>query len=302
MNQTTTQRILVQRRVFVSATADQNLDDRRKALKAAIVVRLQRSNLAPQAFFEAGIAENLAWNFENVDRVMKRCVGAVVIGFPRWVVSKPAVQLIGEYNHYEGAVAFGCRIPVLLLAERGVENRGIVWTGAGRTITFMPEDATPTWLDSQDFQRRFDAWMREVENRRDVFLGYCSQNQGTAAMIENRLIRSGATVLNYQMDFRSGRSILSEIEASAARCSCGIFLFAKNDPLLSKDGGAAPRDNVVFEAGYFMNAKGPDRCMIIREDDAKMPADLGGAIYLQIKNSDVAAIEKPLERFLEENL
>jgi predicted nucleotide-binding protein len=89
---------------------------------------------------------------------------------------------------------------------------------------------------------------------------------------------------------KPGVSILNEIEAPAARCSCGIFLFGKNDPLQGMDGGAAPRDNVVFEVGYFMNAKSPDRCLIIREDNAKMPADLGGAIYMQIKNSEVAAI------------
>jgi hypothetical protein len=33
-----------------------------------------------------------------------------------------------------------------------------------------------------------------------------------------------------------------------------------------------------------------------------MPADLGGAIYLQLKNSEVAAIESRLDRFLQENL
>ena len=294
---------MVQRRVFVSATNDRSLDDRRRALKTAIVAKLQQHHLAPQSFFEAGIAENMAWNFDNVDRVMRKCVGAIVIGFPRWAVSTPtAQQLIGEYNHYEGAVALSHRLPVMLLAERGVENRGIVWSGAGRPITYIPEDAKPAWLETQDFQRRFDAWVRDMEYRRDVFLGYCSQNQGTAAIIENRLRRSGATVLNYQMDFRAGVSILNEIEAAAARCSCGIFLFGNNDPLEGLDGGAAPRDNVVFEAGYFMNAKGPERCLIIREGNAKMPADLGGAIYMQLKNSEVAAIESGLERFLAENL
>jgi predicted nucleotide-binding protein with TIR-like domain len=291
---------VVQRRVFVSATNDQSLDDRRRAIKTAIVAKLQPHKLAPQSFFEAGIAENMAWNFDNVDRVMRKCIGAIVIGFPRWAAATQ--QFIGEYNHYEGAVALSYRLPVMLLAERGVENRGIVWSGAGRPITYIPADATPAWLESQDFQRRFEAWVRDVEYRRDVFLGYCSQNQGTAAIIENRLTRSGATVLNYQMDFRAGVSILNEIEAAAARCSCGIFLFGNNDPLEGMDGGAAPRDNVVFEAGYFMNAKGPERCLIIREDKAKMPADLGGAIYLQLKNSEVAAIESGLERFLAENL
>jgi len=292
---------MVERRVFVSATSDAALDSRRKQLKVALLQELLRHKLQPQMFFEAGIAENLPWSFDNVESVMRRCVGAVVLGFPRWS-SAAGARLVGEYNHYEGAVALTCKLPVLILAERGVESRGIVWTGGGRTLTFVPEDAGPEWIAGTDFQRRFEGWRRELENRRDVFLGYCSQNAGVAAQIETRLNRQDATVLNYQMDFRYGMSILDEIKTASAQCSCGIFLFGKNDPLEGDNGGAAPRDNVVFEAGYFMSSKGADKCLIIREDDAKMPADLGGAIYVPLKGSDVNAIEGRLTAFLSKNL
>jgi hypothetical protein len=293
------------RRVFVSASSNRNLDDRRKALKASILQQVRDAGFEPQEFWESGIAENLAWNFENVNSVMKKCNGAVVIGFPRWEVSGPTSPgaLVGEYNHYEGAVALSHELPVFLLAESGVENRGVIWTGGGKTITFIPNDAQSNWVDQADFQKGFKGWLREVNARKDIFLGYCSQNVGTAALIENRLTREGATVLNYMMDFRAGTSILNEIAAASACCSAGIFLFSGNDPLEGVDGGAAPRDNVVFEAGYFMNAKGPDRCLIIREGNAKMPADLGGAIYLRLKSpGEIAAIESQLTRFLENNL
>lgn len=293
------------RRVFVSASSNRNLDDRRRALKAAILDKLRGEGLEPQEFWESGMAENLAWSFENVDRIMKKCVGAMVIGFSRWTLSGPksSVELVGEYNHYEGAVALSHHLPVFLLAERGVENRGIVWTGGGKNITFIPEDAQSSWVGESEFQKGFRVWARDVSSRKDVFLGYCSQNAGTAALIENRLTREGATVLNYMMDFRTGGSILNEIAEASTRCSSGIFLFAENDPLEGSDGSAAPRDNVVFEAGYFMNSKGPDRCLIIREGNAKMPADLGGAIYLHLKSpGDIAPIESRLTRFLNENL
>lgn len=293
------------RRVFVSASSDRNLDDRRKALKAAILEKVRGAGFEPQEFWESGMAENLAWSFDNVDVVMKKCSGAIVIGFPRWNISGPASSggLVGEYNHYEGAVALSHGLPIFLLAENGVENRGVVWTGGGRPITFMPDDADANWVDQPDFQKGFKAWLRNLSARKDIFLGYCSQNAGTAALIENRLTREGATVLNYAMDFRLGTSILNEIAAASAGCSSGIFLFAENDPLEGVDGGAAPRDNVVFEAGYFMNSKGPERCLIIREGNAKMPADLGGAIYLHLKGpGDIASIESRLKRFLEDNL
>ena len=68
-------------------------------------------------------------------------------------------------------------------------------------------------------------------------------------------------------------------------------------------GSAAPRDNVVFEAGYFMCAKGPDRCLIIRHGEAKMPADVGGAIYVHLnKDASVSSIEGRLKDFVDRNL
>lgn len=80
-------------------------------------------------------------------------------------------------------------------------------------------------------------------------------------------------------------------------------MFAENDPLEGSEEAAAPRDNVVFEAGYFIGTKGPDRCVIVRQGEAKMPADLGGAIYLHLAEAhDVAPIETRLTRFVEENL
>jgi predicted nucleotide-binding protein len=82
-----------------------------------------------------------------------------------------------------------------------------------------------------------------------------------------------------------------------------VFLFSEDDPLEGDNGTAAPRDNVVFEAGYFMSAKGPDRRLIIREGTAKMPADVGGTTYVQLnKGSNVATIEGRLRSFLESNL
>jgi hypothetical protein len=297
--------IAVDRRVFVSSTSDRSLDDRRRSVKAAIVRRLSDEGYSPQAFWEMGDAENLPWNFANVDRVMRSCVGAVVIGFPRWALSDSGhtTRMVGEYNHYEGAVALTLGLPLLLVVEQGVEKRGITWEGGGRTITQLPEDATAEWTGSDEFTRRFQAWQREMGQRRDVFLGYCSRSRGIAAQVNLLLQRNGATVHDWAVDFRAGTSILSEIDRARASCTCGIFLFTEDDPLEGPAGGAAPRDNVVFEAGHFMASKGADRCLIIREGDAKMPADLGGAIYVPLaKNADVDSIEGRLLRFLDSNL
>src|SRR5688572_475583 len=111
------------RRVFVSASSNKNLDDRRKTLKAGIVAKVRKAGFEPQEFWQSGMVRNMAWSFDNVNTVMRKCVGAIVIGFPRWPDG-----YLGEYNHYEGAVALSQQLPTFLLAENGVQNRGIVWT------------------------------------------------------------------------------------------------------------------------------------------------------------------------------
>jgi hypothetical protein len=295
----------MKRRVFVSATIDKSLDVRRRELKATIIQKIRDAGYAPQEFFEMGYPTNLAWSFDNVERVMRMCIGAIIIGFPRWTVSHSdhTTRLVTEYNHYEGAVALTHGLPLMIIAEEGVENRGIVWTGGGRTITHLPDDATSDWIRSPEFARRFTAWDEEMSRRRDVFLGYCSKSAGTAAQIQLLLERHGATVLNWAIDFHAGGSILGEIEDARNSCSCGIFLFSEDDPLEGVSGGAAPRDNVVFETGHFIASKGASRCLIIRAGEAKLPADLGGAIYVPLdKNGAVDAIEGRLRRFLETNL
>jgi predicted nucleotide-binding protein len=145
-------------------------------------------------------------------------------------------------------------------------------------------------------------WHRRLDERRDVFLGYCSSSIVAAEQVKGLLVDYGVTVLDWRTDFAPGSSILQQIEHAAARCGSGIFLFTKDDDLVNPltDGHAAPRDNVVFEAGYFISAKGKDRVLILREEGAKMPADLGGDIYGSFADrSELYSIADTLRRFVD---
>jgi hypothetical protein len=100
----------------------------------------------------------------------------------------------------------------------------------------------------------------------------------------------GLRVQNYAMDFLAGPTIYEQIEVAARVCACGMFLFTNDDPLEGR-AGAAPRDNVVFEAGFFLRANGRGQVAVIREEGAKMPADLGGNVYISLKDrSDITPI------------
>jgi predicted nucleotide-binding protein len=99
----------------------------------------------------------------------------------------------------------------------------------------------------------FGYWLALLNQRQDVFLGYSSKSEVTAAAIKRYLLSLSAKVLDWQTDFIPGRTILDQIEHAATRSVGGIFLFTKDDDLA--DHGQAeltvPRDNVIFEAGVL---------------------------------------------------
>jgi len=210
-----------------------------------------------------------------------------------------------EWSHCDGAVAISKGLPTFVVADRGVEDKGIAYAGGGRYVLFAPPGADATWVEREDVRRRLEDWFKVLESQNDVFFGYCSSAQATADSIIKFLTKvAGVSVKDWAVDFSPGKTILTEITEAAESCRCGIFLFTKDDlPKEVPSGGGAdlayPRDNVILEAGYFLAAKGKDRVLIVREDGAKMPADLGGDIYVALKNrADTAGIETKLRQFL----
>src|SRR5262249_27686743 len=150
----------------------------------------------------------------------------------------------------------------------------------------VPMHNVAEWLatDKLSSEPAFEKWVERVEARYDVFFGYCSKANELARNIKAFLANeSGLRVLDWATDFRPGRTIMEEIARATATCRCGLFLFTADDPVEgSPTKTAIPRDNVLLEAGYFMSAHTARRMVVVREKSAKMPADLGGMIYLTI--------------------
>lgn len=304
------------RRVFVSVPADEWLTRQQRALTRALIKKIQERNLTPELFF-AGFARGLAagkpWTERHFDGVIRRCVGAVIIGFPRHIVKMKDAHhhFASEYSHYEGAVATTHELPLLLLRHAGIRPRGI-FHGGKHIVVEIPHDANhKTWFSNGDFSAQFERWDTEIRERRDVFLGYCGKANAIAGAVKRHLKRLGVTVLDWQSDFPPGGTILEAIQKAAAKCTAGIFLFTNDDRLSdSKINQMAPRDNVVFEAGYFCHAKGKERVLIIAEQGSKMPADLGGNIYASLPRRsrrkqvrvNIDDIKDTLHRFVAEQM
>lgn len=293
-------------RVYIHAPLPQNLSPRRQEIRAKVLDAVTAAGFDPQEFGVSGLPSRLAWSFDNAARVMDRCQGAVIIALPKYEFGTDLL-MPSEYSHYEGALALSKGVPTLIITEQGAPNAGIVYLGGGQFINRIPinddmmEDSTGKgYLNSEEFQSMFKGWREEVVTRSKLFLGYCSEAQGTADAIIKYLIRTlHYEVTDWAVDFGAGATIMDEISAAIRSCRCGIFLFTRDDPLEGDARHAAPRDNVIFEAGFCIATKGPQRTIVIREEGAKMPADLGGTIYLSLKDrSDISAVQEKLRQAL----
>lgn len=296
------------RRIFVSMPADNWLTKEQNALKWGVVERIERLGYVPEIFTDpSGRRSRSArktWSANDADEIMRSCSGAAIIGLPRWTLgaAEGPVYLPTEYSQYEGAVARTVAVPLLILAQRNLMRRVVFSHNFGPYVGEFPESADKDWLKTKEFKVAFGHWTEELRERRDFFLGYCSAAAATAKQVREYLEKNiGATVLDWQRDFKYSRTIMDEIEEARRRCNAGIFLFTKDDTLVkpATPRQAAPRDNVVFEAGYFCAAKGKKRVLIIREDGAKIPADLGGDIYAEFKSrGNLKTVQASLRRFV----
>jgi Predicted nucleotide-binding protein containing TIR-like domain len=296
------------RRIYVSLPADPWLPPNLNELKWGIVEEIEKLGYNPEIFTnpkgKPGLASAKAWNPRLADEIARRCIGAAILGMPRWrfqdVEGKSAL-LPTEFNHYEGALAHTLGLPTLVLVQKDVRRRVVFDMNFSGYVGEFDPDVNLGWLHTDEFRVPFGYWKALLDERRDIFLGYCSSSGATAAAIKRFLLSLGARVLDWQTDFIPGRTILDQIEQAAARTLGGIFLFTKDDDLANQGQGgtAIPRDNVVFEAGYFIGLKGKRNVLVIRETGSKMPADLGGDIYASLADrANTGPIERTVSAFI----
>ena len=66
---------------------------------------------------------------------------------------------------------------------------------------------------------------------------------------------------------------------------------------------AGQAEILIFEMGLFMEAKGRERVLVVREQGAKMPADIGGGIYVPLRDrNDITPVQVKLIDFIDERI
>ena len=294
------------RRVFASLPADRWLTDSENEVKWAIVDAIEKLGYVTEIFFDprgsTSIAASKAWSAAECESVMRRCDGCALLGFARWRLRErnADVGFATDFNHYEGAVAYTLRLPIFSLVQEGVEREGhlrriIRWLCWRSSFKRHPFAGLPT----KALRSPSDTGRNNSARVATYFSATASTSAKTAAKVKRHLkTELQLTVHDWASDFDPARTILQQIEEASRTCGAGIFLFTRDDLLNGKKTAAraVPRDNVVFEAGYFSSVKGKSRVLIVLEAGAKMPADLGGDIYASLERRDKIGSIKPVLR------
>jgi hypothetical protein len=288
-------------KISVLSPRKANLTGRQQRFLEALIERIERSNFCvlPDSRPTAGIEERRD--------TIAHCHGVIALAFAQWECRRlsrdrdSAVIFPTEFLHIEAALATATNRPLLVLREKSVAPRGVLRPGYIRVIN-LPISLDVEWIKSEEFQNEFQEWEKGVRQSKYVFLGYSSQASEVANLIYkfvNEKLK--ISVFDWQHHFEIGDSIWNSIKRAERLTSCGIFLFMADDTVtVAGLQRRSPRDNVVYEAGYFAGAKGLDRSIIIYEEGAKVPTDLSGILNLPLgSRQSIATIETRLAEHLE---
>jgi predicted nucleotide-binding protein with TIR-like domain len=243
---------------------------------------------------------------EQYSRI-QHCQGVIVVAFSQWQASRlfrdeNKKRIIpSEYAHITNVMALTAKKPLLVFREKNVAERGTLAPGYIHPVIDLPVNTQLSWFQTQSFRDPFEEWLKRVREYHHIFLGYSSKAQQTALAVrvffENTLKLS---VLDWH-DYHASGVIVQNLEKSERLTMCGVFLFMEDDTIESDALRlGAPRDNVIYEAGFFAGAKGQANTLIIKESRAKIPTDLGGVIYLELTDrNNIAPIETKLRESIE---
>jgi hypothetical protein len=144
-----------------------------------------------------------------------------------------------------------------------------------------------------------------------IFLG-SSLKQEKLVQALTRGLEDVARVEPWMTSFSPGTSTLERLLELTHQVDFAAFVFARDDWTANSPpaadpaaaGQAAPRDNVVFEAGLFAGALGMRRTFILHASGAKLPSDLLGLTCVRYGDAttatEVRAINQKLRKAIED--
>ena len=100
--------------------------------------------------------------------------------------------------------------------------------------------------------------------------------------VARRLEQQGIEAIIFSEQVNRGRTIIEKLEAYSD-VNVAIILFTQDDLGVAKEEKGnekyRARQNVVFEAGYFMGYLGRENIIMIADENVEIPGDLSGMVY-----------------------
>ena len=100
--------------------------------------------------------------------------------------------------------------------------------------------------------------------------------------VARRLEQQGIEAIILSEQVNRGRTIIEKLEAYSD-VNVAIILFTQDDLGVAKEEKGnekySARQNVVFEAGYFMGYLGRENIIMIADENVEIPGDLSGMVY-----------------------
>jgi hypothetical protein len=144
-----------------------------------------------------------------------------------------------------------------------------------------------------------------------IFLGSSGKQQKLLQAL-TRGLEDIARVEPWTISFNPGTTTLGRLLELTREVDFAAFVFARDDwtshsppaSELAAPGQAAPRDNVVFEAGLFGGVLGMRRTFILHSSGAKLPTDLLGLTCVRYGEAasaaEVRAVNQKLRKAIED--
>jgi predicted nucleotide-binding protein len=129
--------------------------------------------------------------------------------------------------------------------------------------------------------------INETVNNENIFIVH-GRNDGIKAQVANFLLKLGIKPIILHEQMNKGQTIIEKFEKHSD-VKASIILFTNDDVGKFKDDSEfekRARQNVIFEAGYFIGKLGREFTIILLEHGLKMPSDLDGYIYFEIDQNE----------------
>ncbi len=87
--------------------------------------------------------------------------------------------------------------------------------------------------------------------------------------------------------FTPGSTIIEVLERVGRECEAAVIVAGEDDQTVRRGSeGWSPRDNVLYELGYFAGRFGRTHSILVRAGSPKLPSDLGGVVFIQVDGKD----------------